>query len=407
MALYFYQAFSRDGKKVSGTLDAPTELAVRDAIQKMGLYPIKIESAREGVGGTWLQRVGQFFARSVSLKDKILFTKQLAVLLKSGVPLLQALELLIEQFEGRLRSILIDIKDGIKEGQSLADGLKKYPKTFDNIYIQLVRAGEATGKLEVILDRLTSYLERQEEVRRKVRSALQYPLIQLAIIGLVVVALLTFVVPQLAQTFESQGRELPFTTRILMGTSNFITSYWWLLIILTIVAFIAFRYWASTSSGAYTLDRLKLRLPIIKFFSRMGAVAQFSRTLGMLVESGVNLSQSLDIVVNVIDNKVLAASLEQAKDKIIKQGRIAEFLKQTGIFPPIAIYLIKTGEESGKLDYMLLTVAENYEKELADYAESLSTLLEPVMLVVMGIIVGFIVLSVMQPIMQQAEGFNI
>lgn len=406
MALYFYQAFSRDGKKVSGTFDAPTEMAVREALQKMGLYPIKIEQAREGKGSLW-ERLKLLFARPVSLKDKILFTKQLAVLLKSGVPLLQALELLIEQFEGRLRSMLIDIKDGIKEGLSLADGLKKYPSTFDNIYVQLVRAGEATGKLEVILDRLTSYLERRDEIRRKVRSAMQYPIIQLTIIGLVVVALLTFVVPQLAETFESQGAALPFTTQILMGASHFVQSYWLLLIIMIIVGVVGFKYWSSTDSGAQMLDRLKLRLPIIKFFARMGAVTQFCRTLGMLIESGVNLSESLDIVVNIIDNRILSKSLQEAKEKIIKQGRIAEFLKQTDIFPPIAIYLIKTGEESGKLDYMLLTVAQNYEADLSDYADDLSTLLEPLMLVIMGVVVGFVVLSVMQPIMQQAEGFNI
>ncbi len=406
MALYFYRAFSREGKRISGTLDAPTEMAVREAIQKMGLYPIKIERSREGTGTLW-QRLKLLFARPVSLKDKILFTKQLSVLLKSGVPLLQALELLVDQFEGRLRSILIDVKDGIKEGLSLTDGLKLYPSTFDNIFVQLVRAGEATGKLEIILDRLTSYLERRETIRKKVRSAMQYPLIQLTIIGLVVVALLTFVVPQLAETFEAQEADLPLTTQILMGASEFVQSYWLLLLIMIIIGTIAFKYWASTQTGARTLDKIKLRLPIIKFFARIGAVTQFCRTLGILIESGVNLPESLDIVVNIIDNRILADALVQARDKIIKQGRIAEFLKQTDIFPPIAIYLIKTGEESGKLDYMLLTVAQNYEVELSDYADGLSTLLEPLMLVVMGVVVGFIVLSVMQPIMQQAEGFNI
>lgn len=402
MALFYYEAFSKEGKKISGTLDATTIASVTDQLTKMGAYPIKIESAREEkrVG---LSRILGFFSRGVSVKDKILFTKQLSVLLKSGVPLLQSLELLIDQFTGKLKTMIIEMRDAIKEGQSLAVAMARYPKVFDTTYVQLVRAGEATGKLEMILDRLTDYMERRQEITKRVKSALRYPMIQLGFIGVIVIALMIFVVPNLAQTFKRQGAELPAATKLLMATSDFIRSYYILIFIGIVALYLLFRYIKSTARGARIIDTIKLNVPIVRFFARMGAVVQFSRTLGMLTEGGVNLSEALDIVVKIVDNRVLADSLQQARDKIIKEGRIAEYLKQSGVFPPIATYLIKTGEDSGQLDTMLLTVAKNYEDDLAEYADALSSALEPIMLVVMAVIVGFIVLAVATPIMQQSQ----
>ena len=397
MALFSYQAFSKEGKKVHGTIDAPTAEGVRKQLSKMGMYPISIESAREEVGVGWA-RFFQIFRRRVTPKEKILLTKQLAVLLKAGVPLLQALELLIDQFAGRMRAILIDLKDGIKEGQSLAEGLARYPKIFDTTYVQLVRAGEATGKLEVILERLIDFMERREEITKQVKAALRYPMIQLSVVVLVVIALLTFVLPNLAETFASQGVQLPWTTRFLLGLSDILISYWYIILGVLIVLILLFRSWKSTPNGARQWDQFKLKVPMVRYFTQMGAVVQFCRTLGMLVESGVNLAEALDIVVKVIDNRVLADALSEARDKIIKQGRIAEFLKETNIFPPMAIYLINTGEQTGQLDHMLLTVAKNYEDDLVEYSDTLSSLLEPIMLLVMGVVVGFVVMSVVQPI---------
>jgi type II secretory pathway component PulF len=400
MALYTYQAFNKEGKKIKGTIDAPSIVSVRDYLAKMSLYPITIELSLEKGKEAWWH---DLFARSVSIKDKILFTKQLAVLLRSGIPLLEVLELLVDQTQGRLKSIIISIKDGLKEGQSFTQGLARYPKIFDTTYVQLVRAGEATGRLEVILERLTQYLERREEVNKRVSSALMYPLIQLAVIALVVIFLMTVVVPKMALTFQRQGKALPSATRIIVGISDFLTHYYGIVLIILFLVIGGLRYWRSTAAGARTFDNLKLKLPVIKYFARMGAVVQFSRTLGMLVEGGVNLAESLDIVVNIIDNQILAQALSQARDNIIKQGKIAQFLKQTDIFPPIAIHLIKTGEESGKLDTMLLTVAQNYETELNELADGLSATLQPVMLIVMAFVVGFIVLSIAQPLMEQAS----
>lgn len=399
MALYSYQAFSKDGKKVNGQIDATSLQSVKESLVRQGLFPIKVELAKDQLKQTWYQRL---FSRGIKIKDKILFTKQLAVLLKSGIPLLQALELLVDQFEGNLRTMLVTIKDEIKEGTSFADALNKYPKVFDNIYVQLVRAGEASGKLEVILERLTSYMERREQIRKRISSALQYPLMQMGVAALVVGVLVTFVVPKMAENFKG-GKELPWATQFLLNVSDFVTGHFVLLIIMLIGIVVGFQYWRSTPKGARTIDEIKLKLPVIKYFAKTNAVVQFSYTLGMLIESGVNLAEALDIVVNIIDNRVLADTLRQARDKIIKQGQIAQYLKQTNLFPPIAIHLINTGEQTGQLDSMLLTVAKNYEEDLAEIADSLTAKLGPILLLVMAVIVGFIVIAIALPITQMAD----
>lgn len=396
MALYSYQAFSKDGKKINGNIDAPSLQGVKEQLARQGMFPISIELAKDQHQQSWWQSI---FTSKVTTKEKILFTKQLAILLKSGVPLLQALELLVDQFEGTLHKILVTVKDDIKEGVSFADALKKYPKTFDNIFVQLIRAGEASGKLEIILERLTSYIERREAIRKKVSSALQTPLIQLAVAGLVVGVLITFVVPSMAENFKGKG-ELPLPTRMLMAISDFITGHYIILFVVVAGSIWAFRRWKNSPSGARKLDEIVLRLPYIKYFAKTSAVVQFSYTLGMLIEGGVNLAEALDIVVKIIDNRVLADALNEARDKIIKQGRIAQYLKQTNMFPPIAIHLINTGEQSGQLDTMLLTVAKSYEEDLAELADSLTAKLGPLLLIVMAVIVGFIVISIALPMMQ-------
>ena len=251
MALYFYQAFSKDGKKVSGYLDAASSVGVREKLMQQGIYPISIVPAQEH-GSSWWRSL---FVRTISVKEKILFTSQLAVLLKAGVPLLQSLELLVEQFTGSARSMLVSIKDEVKQGTSLADALKQYPKSFDQIYVQLVRAGEASGKLELILERLTSYLERREELRKRITGALTYPVMQLGFSVLIVGALLYWVVPGMTASIkEMSDKPLPLPTRMLMAISALFTSYIWIVAPVIIVLISAFLYWRSTKRGAY-LDR--------------------------------------------------------------------------------------------------------------------------------------------------------
>lgn len=400
MPLYFYQAFAKDGKKVSGYFDAPSSVAAKDQLVRQGLFPTKITAASEESRIPWYKRL---FAGKIKTKDKIVLTRQLSILLKAGIPLLQAVELLSDQFTGTLHTMLIAIRDDIKEGSSFASALNKYPHIFDKIYVQLVRAGEASGKLEPILDRLVIFYERREELRKRVSGALTYPLIQLAVMTLVVIFLMTAVVPQLAQSFTQQKKQLPGPTRIIIALSDFLKGHFVFLIICFAGIFALFSYIKSTNKGARLFDTIKLKLPMIKYFARINAVVQFSQTLGLLIASGVNLSESLDIVVSIIDNRILADTLNEARDKIIKQGKIAQYLKQTNLFPPMAIYMISTGEESGQLDVMLTTVAHNYEDELGEIADKMTASLGPIMTVVMALIVGFIITAVAMPIIEMTK----
>lgn len=399
MPLYAYQAFTKEGKKISGTLDAPSIAQVKESLAKSGLYPMRIVPATaEGSSEGILAAFRNLFSRSLSIKDKIFFTRQLSVLLRSGVPLLAAFDLLVEQTQGRLTMIVARLRDGIKEGRSLADGLAEFPRDFEPLFIQLIRAGEATGKLEVILDRLTSYLTEMGELQGKVRGAFMKPLFQLFIVAGVVIVLLTYVVPELAATFEGANMELPLSTRFLMAASDLLVDHF-LIVIIAVVALIAsFIAWKSTRRGAYLYDKLKLKMPVVSYFARTNTIVQFSRTLGMLLEAGVNLSDALTIVNNIVTNRVLVETLTEAKENIIKQGRVAEYLKQTGIFPPVAIYLINTGEQSGHLDTMLNDVGKYYEEELSSFTDTLVSALDPALLIFMAVVVGFIVISIMSPI---------
>src|SRR5579863_263856 len=403
MALYSYEAFSKDGKKVHGVIDAPSAEALKEQLTRQGLFPTKIESTGGVSTAGFFKRL---FEKKITIKDKILFSKQLAILLKSGVPILQAIELLIEQFEGSMKNMLVSIKDDVKEGTSLADALGKYPKVFEKIYLQLVRAGEATGKLETILERLTVYLERKETISKKVKGAMQQPIIQLVVAVGVVSVLVTKVVPQMAENFTSKKAELPWPTEVLLSLSDFMISYS-VVIIIGLVAIIAlFKFWQATPTGGRQFDQLKLKLPLIKYLSKTNAVVQFSYTLGLLLEGGVNIAEALDIVVSVIDNRVLASALRTARDNIVKEGKIAEYLQQTKMFPPIAIYLIKTGEQTGELANMLLTVADNYEKDYVELIDRITGLIAPIMLFVMAGIVGFIVAAIALPMIAQMENMG-
>ena len=397
MALYVYKALTKTGKQTSGQLDASSSVAVRAELAAKNLYPISIALYNDS--SSFKRFFGNLFQSKVNFKDLIFFTKQLGVMLRSGVPLLQALELLTEQFTGKLHEILISIKDGIKEGSSFADGLENYPETFSVIYVQLVRAGEESGKLEVILDRLIDYLERREALRKKISGALSYPLFQLALIFAIVIGLMIFVVPNLMNVISGMSGELPLLTRMLMIASDYLINHYMVLIIGFTGIVIVFAYAASTKKGRYTIDYMSLHTPGFGYFSKTNAVVQFSSTLGMLLENGVNLAPALDIVCKIISNTILLTELETAKDKIIKQGKITPFLKETKIFPSLAIYLINTGEQNGTLDKMLLVVARNYEEDLKDIADSLTAMIGPVMTIVMGLVVGLIMFAIMGPIM--------
>lgn len=399
MPLYKYKSFTRSGKQVTGTIDAPSPQGAKDVLQGQGLMPVDVQLAAASAGGFF----AQLFAPKVDEKTVFIFTKQLSVLLRSGVPLVDALDLLTEQFEQPFQGILSTVKEGVKSGEPLAAQLAAHPSAFSNIYIQLVKAGEASGKLDVILVRLLEYMERASETNKKIKKAMSKPLMMLGVVGAVVGLMLGFVVPRMSDMFTKTGKALPGPTQLLMTLSNFVTGHY-LLLIGGVVGFIVlFQKWKSSPSGSRTMDELILKAPLLSYFAKTKAVVQFSQTLGMLMESGVNLSEALDIVSNIVENKVLTQKLQEARDNIIKEGKIARYLAATGLFPKMASYMISTGEESGKLAEMLLTVGRDYDTELAEITESLTAKIDPLMTMVVGGIVMFIVAAIFLPMMQMGD----
>ena len=399
MPLFKYESYNSRGKKVTGTIDAASHQTAITTLRGQGLMPITVKETSRGKSSFW----SNLFKKKVDIRTKVLFTKQLGVLLKSGVPLLQAIELLTEQFEGDFKHVLIDIKDNVKAGESLAAEMNKHPRIFPNVYIQLVKAGEASGKLETILHRLTSYLEKTEETKKKIKKAMAYPIAMISFATLVVVGVLYFLVPRLKDMFSQMGKELPAPTQILMKMSDLFLNNAILMIIAITSMVLAFLYWKSTPNGKHKVHSLILKLPLISYFSKTKAVVQFSKTLGMLLESGVNLAEALDIVCKIVDNEVLTQKLLEARDSIIKEGKIAKYLKKTGMFPAIASYMISTGEESGQLAEMLLTVGQDYDTELTEITDSMTGKITPIMTIIMAIIIVFIILAIFLPVMSMGE----
>jgi type II secretory pathway component PulF len=405
MPLYQYDSFNKRGERIQGSIDASTENEAKEMLKGQGLMPVSIKTTTGTSSSFSLKNI---FEKSVDTKTKVIFTKQLGVLLKAGIPLLQSIELLINQFEGPFKRILITVKDGLQEGKSFASQLALYPKVFPNVYIQLTKAGEASGKLEVILKRLTHYLERSEETKKHLKKAMSYPIIMISFALLVVVGVLAFLVPKIKDLFSKMGgKALPTPTQILIDMSDFCINNFTLIAVASIAAIVGFLYWKKSPSGRYKMDEIILRAPIISYFSKTKAIVQFCKTLGMLLESGVNLSEALDIVCNIVDNEVLTKKLREARDNIIKEGKIAKYLKKTGIFPPIATYMISTGEESGKLADMLLTVGSDYDDELMEITDSLTDKISPIMMVVMAVIILFVILAIFLPIISMGEGMGI
>jgi len=405
MPLYKYESFNKRGKKVTGTIDATSSQAAITILRGQGLMPTSVnETSQAAAGGGFWSRL---FRKKVDLRTKVLFTKQLAVLLKSGVPLLQAIELLTEQFEGDFKHILIRIKDGIKAGESLASEMSKYRRIFPNVYVQLVKAGEASGKLEVILHRLTSYLEKTEETQKKIKKAMAYPIAMISFSLLIVVGVLYFLVPRLKDMFSQMGQELPGPTQLLIDMSDILLNNFLIVAIVITSSIFGFIYWRSTAKGRYRIHSTILKIPMFAYFSKTKAVVQFSKTLGMLLESGVNLAEALDIVCKIVDNEILRKKLLEAKENIIKEGKIAKSLKKTGMFPSIASYMISTGEESGQLSQMLMTVGSDYDTELSELTEGLTGKITPIMTIVMAVIILFIILAIFLPVMQMGETMGI
>lgn len=405
MALFDYQAANSSGKLVSGSLEASDESSLIDRLQEMGYYPVKVWEGKEGhADGFGAAGIGRYFSKKVPSSCVAVFTQELHSLLDAGLALDNALALLADLEENLVfKGVIKELYKGIHGGKSLAECLEQFPDIFDTVYISMIRAGEAAGALDAVLERLKKFLEDSLRLREEIKSALVYPLFLTLAGGSAVIVMLFFVVPKFSGIFEDMGAALPLPTRILLVASGAMGRYWWVMAVFAAAAAAGLRHYVKTEKGKRSFDAFKCRLPLIGSVNHKSAVSRFSRTLGVLLQSGLPIVEALRISAGTMGNVVLEESIIPVVEGVRNGRGIAAPLKETGRFSAIAVHMLTVGEETGKLDEMLLKLADKYDLEIRTSAKRLITLLEPGLILVMAVIVGFIVISLLMAIFSLNE----
>jgi general secretion pathway protein F len=389
MPVFSYEAVDRKGKKLRASVEATDEPSLREELRKKGFVPLNITTREGGKAGIF---------HRVTKKDVLTFTHELGSLLESGLSLDRALYLLSEHTEKtQLRSVLREVFLDIQRGQSLSQALSRHP-AFPKLYVNMIRAGETGGIMEMVMKRLAAFLETTIAFQEEVFSALIYPVLLTFVGGLAVVVLMLYVVPKFAVIFEDMGHALPLPTLILMSASNWFISYWWALAGVALAGFLLIKTYIRTSEGRLFLDGLKLKVPIIRGVHMKLIIARFSRTLGTLLTSGVPILESIRVSREVVGSEVIAASLLSVEEGVRKGRGVAAPLRESGIFPSIVGQMIATGEEAGRLEETFLAVADRFEGESKRQITRAVSLLEPSMILLMGLIVGFIVISMLMAV---------
>jgi type II secretion system protein F len=400
MAQFQYRAADGEGQILEGTIEAAEVSAAVARLQDRGLIPLTVgepAAKRSGLASISLPTIS--FKRGVKGRDLLVFTNEMSTLLAAGLPLDRSLSILSELADSaEMKRVTRDVLHSVQRGKSLAEALGAHPKVFEPLYVNMVKAGEIGGVLDQVLLRLTDYLERADELRQEVRSAMVYPAILLLTSFASVTVLLTYVLPKFAAIFTQSKQAMPFSTRLLMGSSDLLRSYWWVGVLLGGGIALAFSHWIRTPSGRLHWDRTKLRVIILGEVAKKVAVARFARTLGTLLKSGVPMLQALEIVKEVVGNVVLAQSIEEVKVGVRGGTGVAAPLSHSTVFPPLALQMISVGEETGRLDDMLVQVAEYFDKDVRQEVKRLTSLLEPALLLVGGVVVAFVVLSMFSAI---------
>jgi general secretion pathway protein F len=403
MPVYTYKALKEDGAAEAGVIDADSPKEARLKLKGRRLHVTDLEplvQGREGRG----RRLRLWPGRRRP-EDVALITRQMATLLGSGIPMIGALTAVIDQVEATdLKAALMDIRERVSQGSALSEALAGHPLYFNDLYANMVRAGEAGGNLDKVLLRLADYLHAQNRMRSRVMAALTYPIIMLVIGVGVVAVLLTYVVPKILEVVQKQGKAaLPLPTEILMAVSGFLAGYWWALGAAGVGLWLAYLQALRTPGGRLWIDTMKLRIPVLGNLMRKAAISRFAITLATLLESGLPVLEAMGVVKRVVDNALLADALEEVRRKVAEGADIATPLKQSRVFPPVVAYMIGVGEESGRLEELLKKTAQAYDEEVEVAAQKLTALLEPLMIVLMAFVVGFIVLSILLPILQMSN----
>lgn len=418
MPIFQYKAYVSGGATKTGVVDADTPRAARQALRRSNILVTDLKEVKSGRRGDrakvkaartapgWVtklkgMRAAQNGPRGRDVDVVTGITRQLGTLLGAGIPMAEALKAIIDQAESRrIETMFRDIREQITQGSSFGDALASYPQLFSDLYVNMVKAGEATGQVDIVLRRLAEFLQSQRALQRKVVSAMAYPILMVGIGILVVIVLMTVVVPKITDMLQDTGQTMPLPTQILIDVSQAFQDWWWAgLLVLAAISYTFERIY-RTDGGRLFIDRNLLRIPVIGEMLRKQAVARFTRTLATLLSSGVAAVRSLEITERVVGNRVLADATKFVRQRILEGTDIATPLKQTGAFPSVVGYMVAVGEQSGELEQMLDRIAEAYDEEIEVVTERVTTLLEPLMIVCLALVVGYIVYAIVLPILQ-------
>lgn len=394
---FAYKAKDNNGKLTEGMVEAPDEKAAIARLRGQRLSVTEIKAG--GKSGKQGKKGG-----SIDNKDVVIFSRQLSTLVSSGVPIVQGLTILSEQAEApNFKLVLGALRTDIEAGLSIADAMKKHPNAFTELYVAMIRAGEVGGILDTILERLSAYLEANEALKAKVKAAMMYPAVVFSAAGLITIFLVVFVIPIFKDIFAGFGAELPFITQMLINISDFMRSKILYLLPIIVGGGWGFRRWMKTEKGQWKVDEISLKLPIFGILLKKVAIAKFSRTLGTLIKSGVPILQGLETVAKTAGNKVIEAAIDNSQKSIKEGGRISDPLKKANIFPPMVIQMISVGEETGGLDNMLTKIADFYDQEVDTAVKGLTSMLEPLIMIFLGVVIGTIVIAMFMPMFSLGE----
>ncbi len=399
MPVYLWKGVNSHGEKRKGEIEAPNEAAVRSQLKRLRIRDTVIKEKPKDI----LEGIS-IFAPKVKGKDIVIFTRQLSTMIDAGLPLVQSLQILAKQQENpTFKKVLIEMHQDVEAGNTFAESMRKHPKVFDNLYTNMIEAGELGGILDTILSRLAVFKEKAMALQRKIKGAMTYPAICLGISFIILVVILLFVIPVFAKMFADFGSALPLPTQIVVNMSNGFKEYWWVFLLAFFVISFSIKKIYGTDKGRLWIDRMLLKAPIIGDLQRKTAVAKFTRTLSTMLHSGVPILDALDVVAKTAGNKVIELAVLRTSEAIAEGRPISEPLEETGVFPSMVCQMIHVGESSGSLDEMLEKIADFYDEEVDQAVENLTAALEPLMMVVLGGMIGGLVIAMYLPIFKIAS----
>ncbi len=405
MPQFVYSAVDPSGRTLRGTMEADDERLVLAWLHEQHYHVLSVQPKRAGFSLSALKELNR--SKKVKLLELVMFSRQFATMIDAGIPILKSLDALETQAKNpTLREVIGAVRQDVKGGMSLADALSKHPQVFSKLYVNMVRAAEVGGILDQILDRLAQFLEKELEIRQKIKSAMMYPVLVLIFSMVMVFALFTFVLPRFKEIFASMNVKMPPATEFLFSLSDYAVAYWYVPPALVFGSLVFLKQYGKNPKGRYQIDMVKLRLPIIGDLVLKMSIARFARTFGVLIASGVSMMRSLEIVAETAGNSVLANAIDNARNGVREGQKLSTPLGASGLFPTMVTHMIDVGEETGRLSDMLVKVSDFYEKEVDATVKGLTSMIEPMLIIFLGVVVGFIAISVMTPIFTLVSNIN-